>query len=152
MTRSERARRVPFEVHHKQRSWLGGRQERRDVYPQAAARQEAPALRRVTCGTPRSAADARNVRLDLGLGRSKCQRVPHRAARSRNGNNNNNDIKTSRIGDRCLAAAGARAHVTYSPNVNRSRVSTRSTRLASSRQGHPTTTSCVAVGRHKSNL
>jgi len=127
--------------------WLGGRQERRDVYPQAAARQERHQLllRRVTCGTPRSAADARNVRLDLGLGRSKCQRVPHRAARSRNGNNNNNDIKTSRIGDRCLAAAGARAHVTYSPNVNRSRVSTRSTRSASSRQRNPTTTSLAAA-------
>ena len=101
MTRSERARRVPFEVHHKQRSWLGGRQERRDVYPQAAARQEAPALRRVTCGTPRSAADARNVRLDLGLGRSKCHCVPHRAARSKNGNNKNSKNNLRQTPRRC---------------------------------------------------
>ena len=129
---------VPFQVHHKQRSWLGGRRERRDVDPQAAARQEAPALRRVTCGTPRSAADARNVRLDLGLGRSKCQCVPHRAARSKNGNNKNSE---NNLRQTPHTAAGARAHVNYSSRIKRTARQTSVNDII--RQRHPTTTSCV---------
>eukprot|EP00964_Phaeocystis_antarctica_P118374 scaffold82163_cov66-Phaeocystis_antarctica.AAC.3 len=52
-------------------------------------------------------------------GPSKCQCVPHRALPVKTGSTT---IMTNfeNWRDRCLTAAGARAHVPYSPNVSRS--------------------------------